>query len=246
MLIFQKNFNITVPFVQNPELRNRVQLPEVDGIVPAWQQPIHSVKSTDSNRPDSINSSFRPNDLGVGVVSDPVKAAIDKVRAEETDKILREDAINYAREKSNDLASEDLQKIDNKNRSSVDKSKDLVEIQDVDTIDTTVEKEDPLPERKPEEIRAIKTQVIKDNVKNQLNKAKDSVKETSERVKTKALETYGNLADKYGEGVTGSLAGDAALAAGGLALAGGAYHLIKKRNEKKKAEKEALKNRIKE
>lgn len=244
MLIFQKNFNITVPPIQNPELRNRIQLPVVDGEVPTRQQPMHSVESTDSKRPDPINSSFRPNDLEVGVVSDPVRTAIDKVRAEETDKILREDAINYARETANDLASKDLQKIDNENRSSVDNSEDLVEIQDVDTIDTTIEKEDPLPERKPEEIRAIKTQVIKDNVKNQFDKVKDSVKETSEKIKTKALETYGDLADKYGEGVTGSLAGDAALAAGGLALAGGAYSLLKKRRERKRAEKEALNSRV--
>ena len=53
------------------------------------------------------------------------------------------------------------------------------------------------------------------------------------------------MSDSYGEGLTGSLGTDAALAAGGLALAGGAYHLLKKRKAKKKAEKEALENRIK-
>ena len=39
----------------------------------------------------------------------------------------------------------------------------------------------------------------------------------------------------YGSGITGSLGSDAAVLAGGLALAGGAYHLMKKRREKRKA-----------
>ena len=74
---------------------------------------------------------------------------------------------------------------------------------------------------------------------------KDKVKNTAGDLKDKAVETYDNLSEKYGEGLTGSLGKDAALAAGGLALAGGAYHILKKRRAKKKAEQEALEEKIK-
>ncbi len=74
---------------------------------------------------------------------------------------------------------------------------------------------------------------------------KDKVKNTASDLKDKTVETYNNLSEKYGEGLTGSLGKDAALAAGGLALAGGAYHILKKRRAKKKAEQEALDEKIK-
>lgn len=74
---------------------------------------------------------------------------------------------------------------------------------------------------------------------------KISFKDKIGDVKDKAVQKYGELSSKYGEGFSGSLAKDAAIAAGGLALAGGAYHLIKKRAAKKRAEKEALEARIK-
>ena len=73
----------------------------------------------------------------------------------------------------------------------------------------------------------------------------DKGREKLGNLKETAAATWNNLSDSYGEGLTGSLGTDAALAAGGLALAGGAYHLLKKRRAKKKAEKEALENRIK-
>ena len=64
-------------------------------------------------------------------------------------------------------------------------------------------------------------------------------------IKENAAQKFGEISSKYGTGISGSLAGDIGLAAGGLVLAGGAYNLIKKRKEKKKREQEALNNRIK-
>ena len=73
----------------------------------------------------------------------------------------------------------------------------------------------------------------------------DNARAKAGELKNKAVETWGNWSTNYGDGLTGSLAGDAALAAGGLALAGGAYRLMKKRRDKKQAEKAALNNKIK-
>lgn len=73
----------------------------------------------------------------------------------------------------------------------------------------------------------------------------DKGREKLGNLKETAAATWDKWSDSYGGGITGSLGTDAALAAGGLALAGGAYHLLKKRKAKKKAEKEALENRIK-
>ena len=107
-------------------------------------------------------------------------------------------------------------------------------IKDVEIISDTDFEEAPLPARTLGEELKTKAQVATTN-------AKKSIGEGIDKVSDKLSE----LSSNYGEGITGSLGGDAALAAGGLALAGGAYHLLKKRMEKKKAEKEAVKNKFK-
>lgn len=73
----------------------------------------------------------------------------------------------------------------------------------------------------------------------------DKGRETAGKIKDSASNAWNKWSEGYGESTGRSLGTDAALAAGGLALAGGAYHLIKKRAAKKKAEKEALEARIK-
>jgi hypothetical protein len=73
----------------------------------------------------------------------------------------------------------------------------------------------------------------------------DNARAKVDTLKGKAVDTWNKWSENYGEGLTGSLGKDAALAAGGLALAGGAYHLLKKRRAKKKAAKAALENKVK-
>jgi hypothetical protein len=122
-------------------------------------------------------------------------------------------------------------------------------VQDVPVIDTTPIEEEALPKRSVMEIAKTKATVTTTNAKKDsketLGTVKEKGKELAGKAKDAVVEGYNKLAENYGEGITGSLGTDAALAAGGLALAGGAYHLLKKRRAKKKAEKEALEGRIK-
>lgn len=228
MLIFQKNFDSTVPMIQNPYIRNRVQLPEIDGITPARQQPAYSVNSSDSHRPSLVNSSFNPA-LNDSLVGNPVARAVSRTRASETDNIL----IGDAQAQNESLLNKMIAENDAKERARAAASGATETIQDTPIIDTTPIEEDVMPERSFMDTAKVKATVATTN-------AKKAVKEGFSSAKDKAVEVAGKLSDAYGEGVTGSLAGDAALAAGGLALAGGAYHLLKKRRAKKKAEKEAL------
>lgn len=236
MFIFQKNFNVTVPMIQNPSLRNRIQLPEVDGMVPAWQQPNYSISSSDSHRPGIVNSSVNP-EVQNPLFRDSVQSAIARTRAAETDEILSNDAHAQNQSLLNKLVKEHEARERANAEAATNNGKDLEEIQDTDIIDTTIE-EEALPKRSLADTAKIKAEVAATNTKR-------AAKEGLSKAKDKAAEVAGKMSEAYGEGITGSLAGDAALAAGGLALAGGAYHLLKKRRAKKKAEKEALESRYK-
>ena len=247
MFIFQKNFNVTVPAIQNPYLRNRIQLPEVDGIVPAWQQPNYSISSSDSHRPDIVNSSVNP-EVQNPLFRDPVQNAVARTRAVETDEILSNDAHAQNQSLLNKLVKEHETRERANAEAATNNGKDLEEIQDTAIIDSTLETED-LPKRSVMEVAKTKATVAATNTKRKAEKglanAKEKISSGFDKAKDKAAEVAGKMSESYGEGITGSLAGDAALAAGGLALAGGAYHLLKKRRAKKKAEKEALESRYK-
>ena len=243
MLIFQKNFDtVDVPMIQNPYLRDRVRLPR-----PSWQQPAYAVSSSDSHRPDTVNSSVNP-EVQNPLFRDPVQTAIAKTRAAETDEILANDA--HARNQS--LLDKLVREHDAKEKADAaaitNNGQNLAEIQDTAIIDTTVE-EEALPKRSVMEVAKTKTTVAatnaKKNAKEALGTVKEKGKELAGKAKNAVVEGYNKLAENYDGGLTGSLGTDAALAAGGLALAGGAYHLLKKRRAKKKAEKEALEGRIK-
>ena len=125
-------------------------------------------------------------------------------------------------------------------------------IKDVPVIDDTLEVEDT-PEltqfqadRKQEAEKAAadlraNTGIVRGKAQEHL----DNARAKADVIKGKAADTWNKWSENYGEGITGSLGKDAALAAGGLALAGGAYHLLKKRHAKKKAAKAALENKVK-
>lgn len=95
-------------------------------------------------------------------------------------------------------------------------------------------------EKDAAELRA-NTGLVRGKAQEYLDKAREKTGE----LKNKAGETWNKWSDSYGEGISGSLGKDMAIAAGGLALAGGAYHLIKKKRAKKRAEREALEAKIK-
>jgi hypothetical protein len=238
MFIVQKNFNMTVPAIQNPYLRGSVQLPE--SLVPAWQrEPVYSVNPADSHRPSIVNSSVNP-EVQNPFFRDPVQTAIAKTRAAETSEILANDA--HARNQS--LLDKLVREHDAKEKANAAAAaatingQNLETIQDVPIIDDTIIEEEALPKRSLVDTAKIKAQVAATNTKR-------AAKEGLSKAKNKVAEVAGKMSEAYGDGITGSLAGDAALAAGGLALAGGAYHLLKKRRAKKKAQKEALESRIK-
>ena len=123
---------------------------------------------------------------------------------------------------------------------------------DVPVIDDTLEVEDtPVltqfqADRKQEaEKAAAELRANTGLVRGKAQEHLDDARSKTEDLKDKAVDTWNKLSENYGEGVTGSLGKDAALAAGSLALVGGAYHLLKKRRAKKKAAKDALDNKVK-
>lgn len=233
MFIVQKNFEMTVPAIQNPYLRSRVQLPE-RSVVPVWQQePSHSVNPADSHRPDLVNSSFNP-ELNDSLVGNPVERAIRRQRAAETDAILTQNA----QSRNESLLNKHLRDQAAKEQAAASSSNVAETIQDTPIIEEPAIEEKALPKRSLLDTAKVKAEVAATNTKK-------AAKEGLSKAKNKVVEVAGKMSEAYGDGITGSLAGDAALAAGGLALAGGAYHLLKKRRAKKKAEKEALKSRIK-
>lgn len=123
---------------------------------------------------------------------------------------------------------------------------DIPIIKDPDPeMDTTVIDQFQADRKKEAEAAAAEHRANTGIVRGEAQKHLDNAREKFAAGKAKAAETWGKWSENYGEGLTGSLGKDAALAAGGLALAGGAYHLLKKRSERKKAEKEALNNKIK-
>lgn len=125
-------------------------------------------------------------------------------------------------------------------------AEDVPIIKDPDPeMDNTVIDQFQADRKKEAEAAAAERRANTGIVRGEAQKHLDNAREKFAAGKAKAAETWGKWSENYGEGLTGSLGKDAALAAGGLALAGGAYHLLKKRHERKKAEKEALNNKIK-
>ena len=244
MLIFQKNFNtVDVPMIQNPHLRDRVHLP-----TPSWQHPAYAVSSSDSHRPDIVNSSVNP-EVQNPLFRDPVQTAIAKTRATETDAILAQNAHAQNESILNKQIRDHAAKEQATAAAATNNGQNLAEIQDTAIIDSTLEAEDNLPQRSVVDIAKTKATVAatnaKKNAKEALGTVKEKGKEIAGKAKNAVVEGYSKLAENYGEGLTGSLGTDAALAAGGLALAGGAYRLLKKRRERKRAEKKALSSKVK-
>lgn len=247
MYIFQKNFDtVTIPEIKSPWLRKNISLPTVNGINSNSQE--NSINSEDSRRPDSVNSSVNP-ELQNPLFRNPVQRAVANTRASETEEILSNDARAQNKSLLNKLVREHDSKEKANAAAITNNGQNLAEIQDTAIIDSTLEAEDKLPQRSVMEVAKTKATVAttnaKKNAKEALGTVKEKGKELAGKAKDAVVEGYNKLAENYGEGLTGSLGTDAALAAGGLALAGGAYHLLKKRRAKKKAEKEALENRIK-
>ena len=161
---------------------------------------------------------------------------------------------NYTKKLQNDSATAALNKVKADAEAELAQNtpaiptvtEDVPVIKDPDPeMDTTVIDQFQTDRKKEAEAAAAEHRANTGIVRGEAQKYIDNAREKFAAGKAKAAETWGKLSENYGEGLTGSLGKDAALAAGGLALAGGAYHLLKKRRERKKAEKEALENRIK-
>lgn len=237
MIIFQKNFN-------NPVRNNYVeQVPETEKQNPDWLTPYASYAKKPDPKPQepdenallqsalkkrNSHSYYERNSL-----SPQEQAALDKY----TEK-LRTDSAEQALNKIKEEASKP---VNTPTAPTVDENVPII---------TDAPEEEVTPELNAfQEDRKREAAELRANtglVRGEAQKYVDSAREKANNLKEKASNTLGKLSENYGELTDGrSLGKDAALAAGGLALAGGAYHLLKKRRDRKKAEKEALENRIK-
>ena len=237
MIIFQKNF-------EEPIRNNYVELPQDNPsstvVKTPWSEyakPAPPAEKSQPSEEDYLQSAlkkkksisyFERNSLSPQEQS-ALNNNTEKVRSE-----YDESALNQIKK---DLAATEA-----KNTPKVP-----TVTENVPVIDTTLEVEDA-PKMSLLDTAKVKAKVATTNTKNAvgegLNNAKEKISSGFDKAKDKISGVASKMSESYGEGLTGSLAGDAALAAGGLALAGGAYHLLKKRREKKKAEKEALDKRV--
>ena len=242
MIIFQKNFNNNVTAVPT-------------SFYPPWYSYM-DLPGAGNSQPASSNSSYAPARLGQSSVNpnydfrtgavgmDPssgVEAAARNAQYNLDEARVRSNAIQYAQNQAAQLTAPTTVPTPTVN-------------ENVDIIDTTLE-EEALPASPATTTAAATAGNSNPNPTGTVGDAStaataegatkfDGIKSKLSQIKNKAGETWTNWSNNYGEGITGSLATDAALAAGGLALAGGAYNLLKKRRERKRAEKEALNNRV--
>lgn len=154
---------------------------------------------------------------------------------------------NHAKEIGNDFNSKALEEV---KKDSVQTAPEVPTItEDVPVIDSTGVENEITPElnqfQADRKAEAAKLRAETGLIKGKAQEYLDKGREIGGKIKEGASNTWNKLSEGYGESTGRSLGTDAALAAGGLALAGGAYHLLKKRKAKKKAEKETLNQKIK-
>lgn len=248
MIIFQKNFN-------TPVRNNYVeQVPEAEKQNPNWMTPWarYAKKPTPkSQEPDenallqsALKKKNSPSYYERNSLSPQEQAALDKytekLRTDSTEQALnkiKEEASKPVNTPTAPTIHEDVPIITETSEEEV--TPELNAFQEDRQREAEAAKQ--AAEKEAAELRA-NTGLVRGEAQGYL----DSAREKANNLKEKASNTLGKFSENYGELTDGrSLGKDAAIAAGGLALAGGAYHLLKKRRDRKKAEKEALENRIK-
>lgn len=239
MIIFQKNFNTPVRnnYVEQVSGEEK-QLPswatpwgnyaKKPAPAPKPQEPDENALLQSAMKKKNSHSYYERNSL-----SPQEQEALDK----------------YTEKLRTDSAEQALNKIKEEASKSVNTPTAPTIQEDVPIITEAPEKEVTPELNAFQEDRKREAAELRANtglVRGEAQRYLDSAREKANNLKEKASNTLDKLSENYGELTDGrSLGKDAAIAAGGLALAGGAYHLIKKKRAKKRAEKEALEAKIK-